>query len=50
MFHTASFEKCGNTIHVADIWKSEEQMNNFVNSRLLPVMQTQNATSKSRDI
>lgn len=39
MFHVASFDKAGNTIHVTDIWESEEQLNKFVSSRLMPVMQ-----------
>jgi len=39
MFHVASFENAGNTIHVTDIWESEEQLNSFISSRLMPIMQ-----------
>ena len=39
MFHVASFDKDGNTIHVTDIWESEAHLNDFVSSRLMPVMQ-----------
>lgn len=39
MFHVASFDKSGKTIHVADIWESENHLNNFVETRLMPVMQ-----------
>ncbi len=39
MLHSAAFDKSGNNVHVADIWESEEDLNNFVSSRLMPVMQ-----------
>lgn len=38
ILHTAAFDDPGNTIHVADIWNSEEDLNNFVRSRLMPAM------------
>jgi hypothetical protein len=39
IFHAASFDSSGNTIHVSDIWESEDQWNNFLNTRLMPSMQ-----------
>ena len=38
ILHAAGFES-GNNVRVADIWESEEELNNFVSSRLMPVMQ-----------
>jgi hypothetical protein len=39
IFHAASFDASGNNIHVADVWESEDQWNNFLNTRLMPYMQ-----------
>ena len=39
ILHAAGFDESGNNVRVADIWESEEQLNNFVSSRLMPVMQ-----------
>ena len=39
LFHAAAFDKSGNNIRVADVWESEEDLNEFVNERLIPVMQ-----------
>ncbi len=39
--HVASFDDKGN-IHVADVWESEEMMNSFVQSRLIPAFQKLN--------
>ncbi|SRR5919199_3323789 len=39
IFHAASFDNGGNNLCVADIWESEDQWNNFLNSRLKPFMQ-----------
>jgi hypothetical protein len=39
LFHASSFDDSGNNIHVADIWESEDQWNNFLNTRLMPFMQ-----------
>ncbi|CAN5170924.1 hypothetical protein BH18THE2_BH18THE2_36170 [soil metagenome] len=41
IFHAASFDSSGN-IRVADIWESEQDFNNFFNSRLKPVMERLN--------
>ncbi len=38
LLHAAGFDDSGNNIRVADIWKSEEQLNNFLSNRLMPVM------------
>src|SRR5919202_4443388 len=39
IFHAASFDSSGNNIRVADVWESEDQWNNFLNTRLKPFMQ-----------
>ena len=41
MVHAASFDENGN-IHVADLWHSQENMEDFVNTRLMPVIQQNN--------
>jgi hypothetical protein len=41
IFHAASFDKSGN-ICVAEVWESEDQWNNFLNTRLKPAMQKGN--------
>ncbi len=38
ILHTASFDNSGN-VRVADVWESEDQWNNFLNTRLMPFMQ-----------
>ncbi len=38
IFHTAAFDNAGNTVHVADVWESEADLNHFVSSRLIPYM------------
>ncbi len=38
IFHAAAFDDAGNTVHVADVWESEEYLNSFVGSRLMPYM------------
>jgi hypothetical protein len=38
VLHAAGFDDSGNNIRVADIWESEEQLNNFLSNRLMPVM------------
>lgn len=39
--HAARFDENGE-IHVVDIWESQEKMENFVNTRLVPVMKKHN--------
>jgi hypothetical protein len=39
ILHAAAFEDSGNNIHVADVWESKEDLNRFVNERLMQVMQ-----------
>ena len=41
VFHAAGFDESGE-IHVADIWESEQDLNNFVSNRLAPAMQKLN--------
>lgn len=38
VLHTAAFDNSGANFRVVDIWESEEHLNKFVTSRLLPVM------------
>ena len=35
LFHACGFDTAGD-LHVADVWESEEQMNAFVSTRLIP--------------
>jgi hypothetical protein len=42
IFHAASFDNSGN-IRVADIWESEQDLNNYFNNKLKPVMEKINA-------
>jgi len=41
ILHVASFDDQGG-IHVADVWESAEALQNFVQSRLIPVFQKHN--------
>ena len=41
IFHAGSFDDSGN-ICVAEVWESEDQWNNFLNTRLKPAMQKGN--------
>jgi len=41
VLHAAGFDEAGD-IHVADIWESEQDLNNFVSSQLAPAMQKLN--------
>ena len=38
IFHAVGFDDAGH-IHVTDIWSSNEEMNSFVEKRLMPAMQ-----------
>jgi hypothetical protein len=49
IFHAASFDNSGN-IHVADVWESEDQLNNFLKTRLIPSMQKINIPSPKTEI
>lgn len=42
ILHSAGYDDSGNTLHVADIWQSEQDLNNFINSRLKPVLERLN--------
>jgi hypothetical protein len=50
IFHAASFDDSGNNIRVADIWESEDQWNNFLNTRLKPFMQKAHAPPLKTEI
>ena len=50
IFHAASFDDSGNTIHVADVWESEEQWNNYLNTRLKPSFQKHNIPTPKSEI
>lgn len=39
IFHAAGFDDSGNNVRVADIWESQEDLNDFLSSRLMPVIQ-----------
>ena len=39
ILHAAAFDDSGNNIRVADVWESAEDLNRFVNERLMPIMQ-----------
>ncbi len=41
LLHAGAFDDSGN-LCVADIWESQEHLNNFINNRLLPVMKKNN--------
>lgn len=49
ILHASSFDEAGN-IHVADIWESEEQMNAFVQNRLIPTMQKLNVPPPQAEV
>ncbi len=36
LFHAAAFDETGNTVHVANVWESEEDLNSSVSSKLMP--------------
>jgi hypothetical protein len=39
IIHSSAFDESGNSTNVVDIWDSEQDLNNFVSNRLIPVMQ-----------
>jgi hypothetical protein len=49
ILHAASFDNSGN-IRAADIWESEQDLNNYVNSTLKPVMEKINAPMPKGEI
>jgi hypothetical protein len=50
ILHAASFDDSGNTMHVADIWESEQDLNNFVSSRLKPGLERVNVPIPNGEI
>ena len=49
ILHAASFDDSGN-IRVADIWESEDQWNNFLDTRLKPSFQKGNVPPPKTEI
>jgi len=49
IFHVASFDDSGN-LRVADIWESEDQLNNFLNTSLKPYLQKFNVSLPKGEI
>jgi hypothetical protein len=47
--HTASLDDSG-SIRVVDIWESEQDLNNYINSRIKPVMERINAPMPKGEI
>ena len=39
IIHAAAFDDSGNNVRVMDIWESENDLNNFVSNKLMPIMQ-----------
>ncbi len=42
IIHSSAFDESGNSTNVADVWNSEQDLNNFVSNRLIPAMQKHN--------
>jgi hypothetical protein len=49
LIHAGAFDDSGNFC-VADIWESQEHLNNFINNRLLPVMKKNNMPMPEAEI
>jgi hypothetical protein len=49
IFHAAGLDDSGN-IRIADVWESEQDLNNFINSRIKPVMERINAPMPKGEI
>ncbi len=49
IFHAASFDDSGN-LRVVDIWESEDQSNNFLNTRLKSYLQKVNVSIPKGEI
>jgi hypothetical protein len=50
ILHAASFDDSGNNMHVADVWDSEQDLNNFVSSRLKPGLERINVPMPKAEI
>jgi hypothetical protein len=51
VFHAAGFGSGKDSgIHVADIWESEKDFNNFIDTRLMPVLQRLNVPRPDAEI
>jgi hypothetical protein len=49
LFHAVGFDKSGH-IHVTDIWESEEDFNNFLDTKLKPTLEKINAPMPTGDV
>ena len=49
ILHAVSFDNSGN-MRVGDVWKTEDQWNNFLNTRLMPFMHKAKAPPKNENI
>jgi quinol monooxygenase YgiN len=49
IFHSAGFDPSG-SIHVADVWASQEAMDKFFESRLLPAMKKLKISPPNKEI
>jgi hypothetical protein len=49
IFHAAGFDNLGN-LRVADIWESEDDLNNYFNNKLKPAMERINAPMPKGEI
>jgi hypothetical protein len=47
--HAAGLDDSGN-IRIADVWESEQDLNNFINTRIKPVMERINAPMPKGEI
>ena len=50
VFHAAAFDHSGNTLHVTDVWESEEDLNAFFSGRLMPSMENNKIPEPKREI
>jgi hypothetical protein len=48
MFHVAGFDSKG--IRVVDVWNSEQELKNFIDTRLAPALQKRNITRPEAEI
>lgn len=49
IFHVASVDSAGN-MHVADVWESQQHLDEFLNKRLIPVMKKRNIPPPKTDV
>ena len=49
LFHSADFDNSGN-LHVADIWDSEQNLNDFITNRIKPALDKMNVPMPKGEI